>query len=79
MLTSLPWLQPGCWGWDRAVVNDFSGNNTAWGCHCLRHNCETQQEFRHPKVMRVAAPPRLHADINPRRPALAIRHPQEAP
>lgn len=46
VLPSPPRLQPGCGGWDGAVVNDFSGNNSSWGCRCLGHSCETQREFR---------------------------------
>lgn len=58
--------QPGCWEWERAMVNDFSVNDITQGCCCLGHSLEMQQEFQHPKVMCVVAPPQPHMDINPR-------------
>lgn len=58
--------QPGCWEWERAMVNDFSVNDIIQGCCCLGHSLEMQQEFQHPKVMYVVAPPQPHMDINPR-------------
>lgn len=65
VLVSPPWLQPGCWGWDGAIVNDFSGNSTTQSCCCLGHSCRTHGEVQYPKVMCVAAPPQPRADINP--------------